>query len=423
MSALSIGTLLLTAASFAASLVLATAFAASGVFGEWNILLDADPNIYLKNFSTGRTIGQWGGRSFIHPNLSNLVYPVVRLFAEVAERLPFIAGSPAEIREAVALLVSPLATALRVPVLVALFRGLRLAPGWALTLAALDAAAFSTRLLGCMPESYALSGTLITVGFLFAVRTLNGDRPPGRGRWLVLLFVMIAVASLNVGAGAVILCAALWRAHPPRRAMLLAVASVAAAFALNAIAYEVSRLRFPTIPHFHPIATEHLTDGFRTGIERPGIDYPRALANAFLPPPPAQRPFVTPLNHHTFEFTLERGEQGVRDWDARTVLVLVLFAAAAAAAPWWPARHRPMYAAAAGLLLLGAFTHAIFGNELLLYTPQWTPAVMVLLAGLHHLPERGRRALGFALPLLVLVIAVANHVTLERMARILLDTA
>jgi hypothetical protein len=416
---LNVATGLLTAASFAASLGLARAFAATGVFAEWNMLFDADPNIYLKNFSSGRTIGDWGGRSFIHPNLTNLVYPPLRLIAEMLQRLPGFPGSPAEIREMVALAVCPLVTALRVPLMVALGRALGLPALWALSLAALDAVSFSTRLSGSVPESYAFSATLITLAFWLAARNLNGERAPGPRGWLITLFFLIAVAMLNLVAGALILGATLLRTLPRRRALLVTAGIAVAAFAANGLLYEASRLKFRTIPHYHPIATEHLLDGFQPGLARPGIDYPRALANAFIPPAPAERPHVTALNRHRFEFTLERNEPGVRPWHAGTLVVLALAALAAACVPRWPERHRPLGAAAAGLLAFGALTHALFGIELILYMPQWTPAVMVLLAGLYHAGETPRRWLSIALPGLVVWAAVSNQIVIERMLQAL----
>ena len=59
----------------------------TGVLHEWDVLFSADPTVYVTTFSTGRNTYRWGGRSFVHPNISNVLYPLVITVAAAAHAL------------------------------------------------------------------------------------------------------------------------------------------------------------------------------------------------------------------------------------------------------------------------------------------------------------------------------------------------
>lgn len=414
---LAVGTALLALASFWAAIAFGRELVALGVLGEWNVLFDADPNIYFRNFATGRTFGYWGGRSFIHPNLTNFVHLPLRTLSELLAWLPFDLGSAAELRERLALLVTPVVAAVRVPLLALLMRALGLSVGWTLALCAMDTVSFSTRLFASIPESYLITGTLVVLILWMGVRALSGHhlRPAA---WLVALFLLGGVATLSLSVGAVILFVALRAHHRGARALLLTAALVVGAFTLNALAYQISRAVY-SAPPFHPRATEHLDDGWNPGAARIAYDYPRGLANAYLPPSPGTREEYHTENHHTHVLTFERGNPGVAAADARTVIFLGILVLCIAAGRRLPPGRRAPHGIAVTILALGALLHGVFGRELVLYAQHWKIAVLVLVAGLYHLPAPGRTMAWRGLVALVLAMTVNNALVMRDILRAL----
>ncbi len=394
--------------AFVIALANASAFAGFGVTTEWNVLFDADPNVYLRNFSTGRTIGTWGGRSFIHPNLTTLIHPPIRVLGALLARLPFDLGPAAGIREAMALLVSPLFAAVRVVVVMRLMRALGLPLAASVVMCAIDMLSFSTLLFASIPESYIVTGTLLAVMFGLAARETRGDHPPGGTTWLLATAAFTAVAMLNLPVAAVLMALALAFRHPRRRALGAMAFVASGALVLNAIVFKLTQRVFAPQLGFDPLASQQLPDAWNPGMLRALVDYPRAIANAFLCGSPARVPIMEPQNLHPFVFSLERANAQLPMWDVRTFVVLGCLAAGIACLRVVPRALRPLHVAAIAVMAQGAVVHAFFGRELFLYSQHWHIAALVLMSGLWHLPGRARAIVAVVMPCLALWIAVNN---------------
>jgi len=416
-----VGTVVLAVLSFVAAVGLGRALAATGVLQDWNILFDADPVVYLKNFSTGKTIGDWGGRSFVHPNLTNFVYPVVRTISELLLRLPLDLGSAQEVRESVGMLVSPVVAVVRVPILVLLLRVLGLSTGWTLTLAAMDTVSFSTRLFASIPESYLLTGTMIILTFWLCARDLRRSKPPSLMLWGTVLYLLFGITSLNVVAGTLLMGIALWRHHRPRRALILTYAVASGAFGLNALTYEASRLVYPQAPSFNPMSTEHLADSWNPSPSRLG-HFATSLADAYFPPLPRARRHYEPDNVRDYTLTLERPKGWIPVPGPRTLVFVAMLVVAVAGIRWIPPELSPLHWGALGIIACGALLHMFLGKELILYTQMWKIPVIVLLTTLPSAPQRLRRVLAFGVPLLVLAMAVNNAADLREVVRLVQPT-
>src|ERR1700736_5110617 len=64
-----------------------TTLAHLNVMSERHVLFDADPAVYTISFAQGRNADRWGGRSFAHPHITNLIYPIISGVAAIAHRL------------------------------------------------------------------------------------------------------------------------------------------------------------------------------------------------------------------------------------------------------------------------------------------------------------------------------------------------
>jgi len=413
-----LATALLAVVAFGVSLALAAAFAAASVHAEWNVLFDADPNVYLRNFATGYTLGTWGGRGFVHPNLTNLVHPVIRLLALAIEHLPGRLGTPLEIRDALAFHVSPVIAAVRVVLMMLLMQALGLSLPWSIGLTVLDMTSFSTLLFSSIPESYAFTGAVLIALFWLGARTSRTEQPPGPTSWLAWTMLATAVATLDIVAAAIIRTLTEASRRPFARAAAATAAIVSLALFVNLAALKASQ---GVYGHPTPLAqtTPQLADAWDPGIDRAVIDYPRALANGIIAPPPAAWAHPDSNYVHPFVLTLERGRPGVRAWDPRTVLALLLIGLGAAGWWWLPRASRPIHLAALAVLAEGAVVHAFFGKELLLYTQHWHAAVLVLISSLYYAPRPARRILDWAVPGIVGAVAVNNLLTMSAILRIL----
>lgn len=144
--------LLLAALGLSGYLLAGAAFDALGVFQQYNVLFDADPNTRLICFATG-----WGGegRSLAHPNLCNLVNPPIRVLA-LALQTAGLAGPGVE--RQLALVVAPFFATASVVLLYATLLLLGCRTAFAFTLALLYEVSFSQLIFGSIPDHFILGG-------------------------------------------------------------------------------------------------------------------------------------------------------------------------------------------------------------------------------------------------------------------------
>ncbi|HEV8409050.1 MAG TPA: hypothetical protein VGQ30_00990 [Gemmatimonadaceae bacterium] len=409
---------ILTIISFVLSYSVERRFAATGGFAQYNVFFDADPNLWLPRIANG-----WGAVDFKHLNATTFLNPPVRVAAAIAHATHFSSLAPEALRESIALLVVPLLSALRTVVLFSLFAGLGLSLPATSSLCLLDMFSFSRVVFGSVPESFAISGTIIATLFWLAARN---DRISTRwwwAAWIALSTLAIGITVTNVIPVACVLAMLAIRSPNPRWTIVArAIAVIVAAFAINfAFARIESRVYGePATLGYNPQADEfvHL-DPVEAGAELRW-----AVPNTFLAPRPSTRPNSVALqakSRYGFMFTYATPEASPSQWLTAGIVLLMLIGGALG---FRYARDDRLFRALAVtgvvIVMVNLGMHLAFGSEYFLYTQHWEVPLLICIAGitLHRDGDR-RVALSalFSFTAAVGVVSLTNIASmLERLA-------
>jgi hypothetical protein len=409
---------------FAATLHLAleSRFARAGVLRESNVLFDADPNTYEVSFARGHNVSAWGGRSFAHPHISNLVNPPINLAVSLVAGIRPQADT-ASLRRRLALAVSPLAISGEASFLFLAALELGAPFVGAGLVALLSVAAFSGLVFGSIPESYALSGLALAVLFWLAARTAR-TRRISVPLWIALGTLATGITITNVGIVAAIALGALIGAKVPvwsalYRTLGLAVAVVVA----TAVTYEVAATVARDAPRFSPAQTGQIDELGHFDAGKATRGFPAALANTLAPAVPILLPYTEARQAHDFIITYRAAAGPVPDQDIHTAVVLVLLLLCAVGAVWMHDWQRAVVLGAALAIGYSWLLHAWFGKELFLYSQHWAVAELIVVAATLWFPGRWR-VLGYGVIAAGLAACVINdeHV-FGAMWRILADRA
>ncbi len=387
-------------AVFAGVANLSIAFHFEGLkgFDQLDLFFNADASARLHCMVDDRC----GGRSsFSHPNLALFVNPPVRA-AGFAISLGGATGiEPERARRLAALWVSPLASAVKAPIVFYLLLGLGLTLSQATLLALLSAVSFSQLAFGSIPESFALSGALLAAGYLLALRCMR-LRDRRMWPWVAIGVLVTGITVSNLAAVA-ILFGAVGLAARERPLIVLGRTGAVVALVL-----------LPTIA---------LTATFGTGYQLKGVDIagggeyvqrwmrlprtveratamPSALAHTFAAPEPGlgrNIPARFGGARYQYRFLTAHREQRFCFDHWLGAVFIALFAlggfgyrrappAAHERSERKPCESGPRWLCGASLAIL-AFNwglHSVWGVDLILYSQHWQAALVVLLAGLYR---------------------------------------
>jgi hypothetical protein len=372
--------------AFVLHLRLATRLATLGVLGEANVLFDADPAIYLTSFTRDEDVWRWGGRSFVHPNISNIIYPLVAGMAaaiHAAEPSTRLATQ----RERVALLVCPLAAAGATAVLFVTIVALDLGIGAGILFAILSQAAFSGVLFGSIPESYALSGLGLALLFLIATRSVHRGALPWPA-WLTVGTVVTGITISNLVAVGLVAFAVAYRAEGRWRALRRSASLVASVLAITFATYEIGAALVRNALAFTPRRTSQLSERRLPRVHRVLVELPAAMANTFAPPRPVSLPYTEVVQPHPYILTYRAEAGPVPGQSLRTLALAAVLVFAIVGARWASPEHRVVLAAAALIIGFNWALHSSLGIEMFLYSQHWAEAALLVLSGSLAYPGR-----------------------------------
>ena len=417
----------LACSTFALCYGLAAALSQTGVFEYVDVLFDTDVAWFLQGFSEGRGTGTgWGARSLVHPNVANLVNPLVRAVAAACDSVN-ACSDPTRARHALALVVSPAAAAVET-LLVFLAARAIVDPGRALLIAILNLALLPTLMYGALPESFALSGGGFAALFYLVCRAASG-RPVHQGWWLLLGAALASVTVTNIWlfalGYAVTHAQGRWITLP---ALLSAARVSVAALGVTAVLALALGSAYDALPQYRTALQqlrevraprEHLAErrwgsavSGTIGLAVSGgfLNFPKALGDTILPP----RPFI---QGSALGLDSSRGTIGARadpslqfnfretSADVGTLFALLTLAGAAGLAATSHGPQRLVYRVALVLIAGNWMFHSLFGVELFLYAKHWSVAVAFLLAAWLNV-RRTSAHIGTAVLLLVTVAAI-----------------
>jgi hypothetical protein len=395
----------LAVASFAVNFALAQCFDELRAFRQYDVFFNADAVARVRCM----VANECGGRSsFAHPNLAVFVNPPLQLVAG-ALTLGGLSGiDEASARRFVALCVSPLASALKAPVVFYVLLGLGLTVAQAGLLAVVSVVSFSQLIFGAIPESFALSGLVIAAAYLFALRSM---RTADRRLWpWVLLGVLMAGITLTNLVVVILLFAAVGLHAGERiRAVLGRVAILVGLVLLPTAALPVI---FADTYQLQEVSVEGGTEYTRRWLKTHrvvdrALATPSAWAHAFAAPEPRRGknlPAHAMGSRYPYRFVVDHRDDVFCFRHPVGFLIVLLLVAGALGYRGAPAHARWMCGASLGIVTFNWALHSVWGVDLILYSQHWHLSLLIPLAGLclwTKLPARGASLLFVGLILAV----------------------
>ena len=400
----------LAAIALSIHLLIAVQLDASGSFDQQDVFFHADTQSRLECAVEGKCAGR---STIAHPNLALFVNPPVGAVAMLLSGRGASKADVAEARHRASIWLSPVAAGLQAAVAFyfLLSIGLGRIPAAVATL--LGVFSFSGLVFGSIPESFALSGLLITIAYWLASRPEPGAVPRW-GRWFVLglfatgitvtnlvyIAILFFIARLNAGDD--------WQRSAFR--CLPLTAAVGAATLLLAI---VSHGLYESRPLEMSEGVRYIDTWSRDNnpIER-AAGFPTALANSIVA--------INPIPAHNYQARLHDAQYKFRfSFEGRPEVftaarpfatTLLLFAIAGGVA-MWRSEPRVRYVAAASIaiVIFNFVLHAFWGVEVFLYSQHWLQAFSLLAVGVLFLPDRFATAALLLMTTFTLAIAANNY--------------
>jgi hypothetical protein len=362
--------------TFFLNYVIAREFDDNRAFEQINVLFEADSSWYLGGFFWGGSLGSpHGGRSRVHPNITNFVNPPVRIAA--ASVCAVTGCNEKKVRRQLSLAVTPVFGGIAASLCFLIALGLNAPTRWAIVFAGLSAVSFSSLFFGSVAESYMLSGAGYAALFYLLVLTIANGRPPQFLPWLAVGMFLIGTTVTNVGPFALAaLAAQYWRRSNIKSAVIssgnwtLAAVAASAVFcvAVSSIYGELSAMA-ESVRQLDELS---LRIGERLAV------FPFALSNTFLPPMPNVIDIISVTKTpYSFQFSFE----GQRAW-SHFIVIVALIGWSALTLRWQDRATRYLFGTAATVIAYNWALHLFFGDELFLYSQHWQMAMMMILAGL-----------------------------------------
>lgn len=401
---------------FVVHLVFASWLDGLGVFDQQNVLFNADivsrVQCLVENDCRGRS-------SFSHPNLAVFLNPPVQVAAGVLTLGGLTEIDRATARRLVALCVSPLASALKVPVVFFVMLGLGLSVRQAGLLAVLSAVSFSQLVFGSIPESFALSGLAIALTYWLAIRTMR-RRDRRLWPWVLVGVLTAGITISNLVAVAILFTAARlhggerFRAVLPRVAIVVGLVILPTA-ALPTMFRDAYRLEEVSIEG----GTQYTKRWMKTHrIVHRALATPSAWAHTFA----ASEPEIGRNLHarlmgskYQYRFVMVHREDVFCFHHPLGLLLVLLFVAGALGYLGAPADARWLCGASLAIIAFNWVLHSVWGVDLILYSQHWQLSLLVLLAGLFLWSKSVTRAASLVFVGLILAVVVQNAVTASSM--------
>jgi hypothetical protein len=382
-------------------------------FAQYDLFFNADVAPRLRCMVEN----QCGGRSsFSHPNLAVFANPPLQA---AAAALALGGADEARARRFLALCVSPLASAAKAAVVFFVLLGLGLKAPQAVLLAVFSIVSFSQLAFGGIPESFGLSGLVIALSYLLAVRSM---RTRDRRLWP---WVLVGVAMTGITLTNLFIVVSLFAAvglHAGERlrgvlgrvALLVGLVAVPTV-ALPALVGDVYHLKEVSLEG----GAEYTKRWLKThrAIDR-ALATPSAWAHTFAAPEPnlgKNLPARLGASRYQYRFVTAHREDVFCFRHPLGFLLALLFVAGALAHRGAPRHARWICGASLVIIAANWLLHSFWGVDLILYSQHWQLSLLVLLAGLFLWSEAVVRGVSLLFVGLTFAVAAQNADTAASM--------
>lgn len=373
--------------SFSIYLMLTIYWYNIGLFDQYNIFFDTDPNERLSAFAHG-----WSRSSFVHAGLTLLSLPI-RGIIKLAH-IAGLVGDEKVAHEWMALMIAPASGALFSFSAYIISRILGYTKNLSVLLALLGVFSFTVIIFSATPDHFMISGGLIALGFLFYILDISGHNSPKLKIWTPLFIAVSCITVTNlvslallvffaeIASGKIIIVAV-------RRSLFLTIVGIISAYLIStSINYIYS---YSSASAENTVARiEKTVEGmanFSRIYETPNkydrlISWPRYMAEAFSP----ERPLVIENelgvkndNRYKIQFSYEY--EGFKTVNLCWIFGVILLVLGIGYCWKYKKSQDEKYYYLLGSLAVLGFNfamHTIFGTEAFLYSPHWHPASLVL---------------------------------------------
>jgi len=402
----------LPVAAFAMHLAIGRRLAGYGVLDQFNVLFSADPQMVLEAFTEGL-----GRHRIAHPNLPHFFSFLVRGVAWLVSAASAGHVDAAVVRRALGLLIVPVAAALQSRVLFRLLVRLGRPLAEAALLTALSILSLSTMVFGSVPESFALSGLAITLGFALFLSTKGSEGPRVYWTWIALGVFAAGLTITNVLSIGILFGVRRWFfGRRLGRTIVVALAFVALVAGICVTSHVAinAALHLP----LRSISNEGLTYIGYYLTEEPlqrALVFPSAVASALtdgmpklLPNKLARGEGITWRMTYQY-YARSLSLRNIAGWALLGALFFLAFARRGRGGP-----IVPLARASVGIIAVSWLLHSFWGDEQFLYSQHWHVAVIVLAAGALSHVERSKAAVYPLLGAAVAFVGLNNIATLSK---------
>lgn len=352
------------------------------VFAQYNVLFDSDP-IHYK----GVISGGWGAGGLVHSLLGLAINLPARLVDIVLSLLGV--SAPGAFRNVAPLLLPPFMATIgglfwwRSAVVMTLPHSVRILG------LVFSQTAFSNMVFASVPESYPISGMLLSV---MLYMTVSAIRQPHilherktQLRWLALACVMAGVTVTNG-----LMCLFVWtilrlKTIPFRQLLREAVMALCALLVFVVCAMSLSKAVFPALPRKAPVvqpasSTPAWRLYFEGSVAGRAAHYPFAVLTSVIAPPveAVRNQLISPDYRHQVQFSIQNSGNSL----LRALAWVLLLAASAYAL----VRGSRLGHAMLGVVVFNGLMHSAFGYETFLYSQHWVAFItFAIVMVLRHL--------------------------------------
>ncbi len=400
--------LLIAIIAFALHAALAIRLNSYGVFDQYNVIFDADPNEEKSWFAHGYSLG-----GFNHPLLPYFFSIPIRVIAAIASKLGVI-NEEVVFREILALYIPPILSAIKAVSLFLAFRVLRLHTVDAAMATAIGVLSFSSLIFGSTPASYVVSGAGLALITLFSLLSCCGTSSLMKVGLALSGFFSIGTTVSNViHYGWMTWMIPISEKRKPVPALTRSIAGAAILLLITLLlSWALGFVREGNVDHSRLMLSKEFVDHYKPSVSQQisnGARFPEMLARSFIPTVPLQKDNLLALQDGDpieFELTFNGVEFGLGSaalWLSGIMILGGVVVSYHLGDLWrWAG-----FASVASLLTSGVL-FSWFGTNTFLYSQYWqVPGAILIGAWVHFISVRFKIGRGL-LAALALVFVIGD---------------
>ncbi|WP_339865710.1 hypothetical protein [Paremcibacter congregatus] len=378
-----------------------------GVFDQYNVIFDTDPNTWKANFSNGWSVG-----SFNHPLLTYFFSLPLRALSAIASFLGLIENQE-EYREAFAIYVAPVCTALKAVCFYLSFRLLKLGPSEASLATGFAVLGFSSVVFGATPSSYAVTGFGLVLSTLLALSLYVQSTTIKNIGFIISGIFLVGITSSNIiQFGWMVWLVQSAKSRIPLTILGRSIAISSMVFSATIMLYYTSSItrgveRNTTDIMVSSDFVKRYTPNSKEQVNKL-IHFPELIARTFIATTPTEKENSLAIQHNSpikFELTYTNTGFGISSFILSLVSIVVVCGGATIAYRQGGLWQQLSVASMASLFSIGLL-YSLFGINMFLYSQTWYIQCVFLISAWLKLSffktQIGRISVGFILLMMTL---------------------